>query len=95
MVFVTGTTSAFSRVAHEDAGLVSGLTNTAHELGFAIGVAVISTIAAASVGTPFGSIQGFSDAFLFAGAASIVAAGLALWTLPSSRQAIEGRAFAH
>ena len=95
MVFVTGTTSAFSRVAHEDAGLVSGLTNTAHELGFAIGVAVISTIAAASVGAPSGSIQGFSDAFLFAGAASIVAAGLALWMLPSSRQAIEGHAFAH
>jgi EmrB/QacA subfamily drug resistance transporter len=95
MVFVTGTTSAFSRVAHEEAGLVSGLTNTAHELGFAIGVAVISTIAAASVGAPSGSIQGFSDAFHFAGAASIVAAGLALWTLPASRQAIEGHAFAH
>ena len=95
MVFVTGTTSAFSRVAHEDAGLVSGVTNTAHELGFAIGVAVLSTIAAASVGVPSGSIQGFSDAFLFAGAASIAAAVLSLWTLPASRQAIEGHAFAH
>jgi EmrB/QacA subfamily drug resistance transporter len=95
MVFVTGTTSAFSRVAHEDAGLVSGLTNTSHELGFAIGVAVISTIAAASVGVPSGSIQGFSDAFLFAGAASIVAAVLALWMLPASSPAIEGHAFAH
>jgi MFS family permease len=95
MVFVTGTTSAFSRVAHDDAGLVSGLTSTAHELGFAIGVAVISTVAAVSVGAPSGSIQGFSDAFLLAGAASIVAAVLAPWTLPASGQAIEGHAFAH
>jgi EmrB/QacA subfamily drug resistance transporter len=95
MVFVTGTTTAFSRTAHEDAGLVSGLTSTAHELGFAIGVAVISTIAAASVGAGSDSTQGFNDAFLFAGGTAIVAAVLALWRLPAGRQVVDGHAFAH
>jgi EmrB/QacA subfamily drug resistance transporter len=93
-MFVTGTTTAFASMAHEDAGLVSGLVNTAHELGFALGVAVISTIAASSVAAP-GSIDGFRDAFTAAGLVAVVLAVVAQRALPGEREVAAGRAFAH
>jgi EmrB/QacA subfamily drug resistance transporter len=95
MVLVTGTTTAFSRTAHEDAGLMSGLVNTAHELGFALGVAIVSTIAAVSLGAQPGSVDGFRDGFLAAGVVAVVAALAALRVLPAERPALEGHAFAH
>jgi EmrB/QacA subfamily drug resistance transporter len=95
MALVTGTSTAFSGSEHEDAGLVSGLVNTAHELGFALGVALISTIAAASLGARPGSIDGFRDAFLFAGSAALVTAVVAMRVLPADRPTVQGHAFAH
>jgi EmrB/QacA subfamily drug resistance transporter len=94
-LFVVGTTTSFAAIEHEDAGLVSGLVNTGHELGFALGVALVSTIAAASVGTEAVSIGGFRDAFLAAAVFAIVAAVGALRFLPAGRLATEGHAFAH
>ena len=43
--FVCATTAAMNGLPHQDMGLASGLVSTAHELGAALGVAVISTIA--------------------------------------------------
>jgi EmrB/QacA subfamily drug resistance transporter len=93
-MFVIGTTTAFGGMAHEDAGLVSGLVNTAHELGFALGVAVISTIAAGSVAAA-GSIGGFRDAFTVAGVVALALAVLAQRALPGGREQVVGHAFAH
>jgi predicted MFS family arabinose efflux permease len=93
--FVTGTTSAFAGSGHEDAGLVSGLVNTGHEIGFALGVAIVSTIAASSLAGGSGSILGFRDAFVAAGVVSALAAIAAVRLLPADRPAMEGHAFAH
>jgi EmrB/QacA subfamily drug resistance transporter len=92
--FVTGTTSAFAGSGHEDAGLVSGLVNTGHEIGFALGVAIVSTIAASSLAVGSGSILGFRDAFVAAGVVSALAAIAAVRLLPADRPAMEGHAFA-
>jgi EmrB/QacA subfamily drug resistance transporter len=100
MAFVTATTAALSRVDPHHAGMVSGVVTTAHELGAALGVAVASTIAGASVDTGSAAtsvvVAGFGDAFLagavLAGLAAVAAARL----LPPGRPpASDGPAFAH
>jgi EmrB/QacA subfamily drug resistance transporter len=63
MTFVSATTTAFSEVAHHDAGTASGLVNTSHELGLALGVAIASTVAAGSLAGS-GGVAGFQTAFL-------------------------------
>jgi MFS family permease len=63
MTFVSATTTAFSEVAHHDAGMASGLVNTSHELGLALGVAIASTVAAGSLAGS-GGVAGFQTAFL-------------------------------
>jgi EmrB/QacA subfamily drug resistance transporter len=44
-VFATATIAALDRVAEREAGVASGLSNTAFQLGGALGVAIVSTIA--------------------------------------------------
>ncbi|MFJ1546650.1 MFS transporter [Streptomyces sp. NPDC088246] len=78
-VFVTATATALGMVAHEEAGLASGVVNTFHEVGGSIGVAVVSTVAAAGIEGAAGSVSGFADAFTVcaaAAAACSVVAGL-------------------
>jgi len=82
-VFVSASVAAMADVAHEEAGLASGLMTTAHELGAALGVAVLSAVALAGGlggGDPAAVAAGFQDGFVVAGA---VALGLALVTLPA------------
>src|SRR5262245_10066377 len=45
--FVASSTTALSQVGHHEAGLASGILSTFHEFGAAIGVAAVSSIAAA------------------------------------------------
>jgi EmrB/QacA subfamily drug resistance transporter len=47
LVFVSASVTAMSEVDHEHAGLASGLMTTAHELGGAVGVALLSAVALA------------------------------------------------
>ncbi|MDG4861049.1 MFS transporter, partial [Streptomyces sp. T-3] len=65
--FVCATTAAMNGLPHQDMGLASGLVSTAHELGAALGVAVISTIAGASLEGPAAGravgTGGFDNAF--------------------------------
>ncbi|MET7644957.1 MFS transporter [Streptomyces sp. NPDC005426] len=79
-VFVTATTTALGMVPHGEAGLASGVVNTFHEVGGSIGVAVVSTVAAAGIGGVAGTVTGFADAFLVcavaAGGCAVVAAAL-------------------
>jgi EmrB/QacA subfamily drug resistance transporter len=100
-IFIT----ALSGVEDERAGLVSGLTTTAHEIGIALVLPVLSTIAVSRIGadTPLASgldpelaTAGFRDAFAGAAIISLAAALLALAALrrsdvaPGSRPALAG-----
>jgi EmrB/QacA subfamily drug resistance transporter len=60
----------------EETGMLSGLNTTGHEIGGALGVAVLVTIASAG---------GIADAFLAAAAISLAGAVVALLVLPPAR----------
>jgi hypothetical protein len=95
-----------SGVGESEAGLVSGLTNTAHEIGIALVLAVLSTIALGGVGAgslagatdlnPALATDGFADAFRAAAGIAFGAAVLALTALRASDVARGSEpAFAH
>jgi EmrB/QacA subfamily drug resistance transporter len=84
LAFVTATVAALAGVAEHEAGLASGLSNTALQIGAALGVAIATTVAvsrsddylAANAGAnPLGVLnEGFQSAFL----ACVVLAGIGL-----------------
>jgi EmrB/QacA subfamily drug resistance transporter len=88
---VTATTTAMAQIDPRHAGMTSGLINTCHELGAALGVAFASTIASSSVGTSQagGAIVtgGFGDAFLASAVVAALVAVAALWLPPPGRPA--------
>ena len=94
---VAAATTLFGRVGDEDAGLASGLMNAAHEVGFALGVAMLSTVGGASLfAGPGAGGGGLEAAFLACVAVAGLGVGLALHVLPSARPATTGRRiFAH
>ncbi|GIF78065.1 MFS transporter [Asanoa siamensis] len=84
-VFVAASTSALSQVRPDEAGVTSGILSTFHEFGASLGVAVVSSIAAASIaGT---TDTGFTNAFTFAAVTAVVAGGLAAVVVPPHRPA--------
>ncbi|TCC30659.1 MFS transporter [Kribbella sindirgiensis] len=96
-VFVTATTTTLANVPAAESGVASGVVNTFHELGGSIGVAVVSTIAAASLssaGTP--DLGGFTDAYLASAIAAAGAAVVALVLVPAGKpQAVAGHGHGH
>jgi EmrB/QacA subfamily drug resistance transporter len=84
LAFVTATVAALAGVAEHESGLASGLSNTALQIGAALGVAIVSTVAvsrsedylAANKGAnPLVVLnEGFQSAFL----ACVVLAGIGL-----------------
>jgi sugar phosphate permease len=93
-VFVTATTTALGMVEHHEAGLASGVVNTVHEVGGSIGVAVVSTIAAAA-GIEAGSVGGFTDAFTVCALAAAASAAAALALVPRGKPQISGCPHVH
>lgn len=79
--FVAASTTALAQVDYKIAGLASGLLSTFHEFGAAFGVAVVSSIAAASIAGTSGT--GFGRAFTFTAITAAVAAVLALFAVPA------------
>jgi EmrB/QacA subfamily drug resistance transporter len=93
-LFVAATTAALGRAGQHEAGLVSGVVYTFHELGAAICVAVASTVAAAGL-TSTPSIDGFTDAFTVFTVVAAVAALLSLRLVPSGTPQMTGAPHAH
>ncbi|BDU06499.1 MFS transporter [Nocardia cyriacigeorgica] len=88
--FVVMGTIAMRGVSAEEAGMASGLLNSSRQLGGALGLAVLTTVAATVTGadhTPAGLSDGYSTAFLLGGA--LIAAGTVIAGLLVSRTAAE------
>jgi EmrB/QacA subfamily drug resistance transporter len=87
LVFPGVTVTALSRVDPEEAGLASGFLATSHELGAALGVAVLAAIAAAAgdITTLTGIAAGYQDGFIAAGGIAAALAAVALLSVPSIR----------
>jgi EmrB/QacA subfamily drug resistance transporter len=97
LAFVTASIAALAGVAENEAGLASGLSNTAFQIGAALGVAIVSTVAvsrsedylAANEGAnPLVALtEGFQSAFLACVALAGIGVALALLLLGRPRQA--------
>ena len=83
LVFVAVTVSAMADVGHEEAGLASGIMTTAHELGAALGVAILAAVATSN-GNP---VSGYGNAFFVAAAIASLLAVVAAFALPVLRPA--------
>jgi hypothetical protein len=79
--------AAMSGVGHAGAGAASGLMSTAHEVGSALGVAVLSSAA--------GTTLNFGHAMVVAAAIAGALAVLALLAAPAVRPAAGVRVSAH
>jgi EmrB/QacA subfamily drug resistance transporter len=90
LVFPAASVTAMADVHGEHAGLASGLLSTGHELGAALGVAVLSAVAAGPR-LPVG----YQDGFLVAAAAAVVLGLIALAAVPAIRPAGEARMALH
>jgi EmrB/QacA subfamily drug resistance transporter len=87
--FVAITLLATSGVEHQDAGLASGLFNTAQQVGGALGLAILSTLAANATGSALGKLHHPARAIVnqaqlngfhvaFAAGAILMAAGIVI-----------------
>jgi len=92
-VFVTATTAALSDVGEGNAGLASALVNTFHEFGASMGIAVLSTVAAAGINR--GVVAGFTTAFTFCAIVAAVAAAISVYLVPAGKAHQVGRVHIH
>jgi hypothetical protein len=83
LAFPAVSITALSRIDHEAAGMASGLMSTAHEVGAALGVAILATIAA---GADTGA-AGYGDATLATAIAAGLLAAAAAVSFPAVRPA--------
>jgi EmrB/QacA subfamily drug resistance transporter len=96
-VFATATIAALEGVAEREAGLASGLSNTAFQLGGALGVAIVSTVAVSrsegyEAANPLvGLTEGFQSAFVACVVLAAMGAVLALLLLGRPRKAAQKR----
>jgi EmrB/QacA subfamily drug resistance transporter len=87
MVFVAVSASAMGGIPDEHAGMASGFMMTGHEVGAALGVAVISAIATSAgvLTTESGAADAFSRGSVGAAVLAVAFAAFALVRMPSTR----------
>jgi EmrB/QacA subfamily drug resistance transporter len=95
LAFVTATVAALAGVAEHESGLASGLSNTAFQMGAAIGTAIVATVAVSRTedylagnadASPLVALtEGFQSAFLAAAILAGIGAALALLLLGRPR----------
>lgn len=85
-LFVIGAIVALSDAPPERAGVASGLAATFHELGGALGVATVSSVAAAGLAYgAAGGTDGYSRGFWFSAAFAVALAVVAAVAMPGPR----------
>jgi len=90
---VAASTTALADTPPAEAGLRSGVINTFHELGSALGVAVLSSLAAPSLTGM--RLTGFTRAFAACAVAALAAALVALALAPAGRAAASATPHGH
>jgi hypothetical protein len=96
MVFVPVSVTSMTGIPTSHAGVASGFLMTGHEVGAALGVAVLSAVAstAGSLTSATGAAEAFSRGFIGAAAIAAVFAVFALVRMPATR-AIGGAGSMH
>jgi EmrB/QacA subfamily drug resistance transporter len=86
LVFVAVAVSALAGIPAEHAGMASGFLMTGHEVGAALGVAVLSAVAtgAGSLTDPAGVIAGFFPAFVAAAVLNVLVGVVAWLRMPAA-----------
>jgi EmrB/QacA subfamily drug resistance transporter len=87
IAIVTVSVSILTGSRAEEAGMLSGLNSTGHEVGGALGIAVFSTIAAGASGIILGphAASGIGHAFLIAAFVATLASLVAIAVLPQAK----------
>jgi EmrB/QacA subfamily drug resistance transporter len=89
LAFIPSLGTAISSARPEEGGLAAGIVNTSYQIGSALGLALMTAIAAdrgaREIGNPALLTDGFSAAFVGAGLVALAGAGIALVTLRSPR----------
>ena len=90
VILVSVSVAVLTGAQEEEAGMLSGLNTTGHEIGGSIGVAVLATIATGAFSGGSGPAaaaelaNGIGDAFMAAGIIAGVSSAIALAVLPSA-----------
>ena len=87
LVFVAAFVSSAAGIPAEHAGLASGLVMTGHEIGAALGVAILGAVSASagSLATVHGAATGSARGFAVAAVIALVVAAIAAVTMPKAR----------
>ena len=87
LVFVAVSATAMADIPDQHAGMASGFLMTGHEIGAALGVAVLSAAAsgAGALGTPDGAAAAFERGFVTAAVIAVAFAALAVLRMPATR----------
>ena len=95
MVFAPVSVTAMAGIPPQHAGMASGFLMTGHEVGAALGVAVLSAVAgtAGNLASATGVVDGFDRGFLAAAGIALAVAAFAYLRMPAAR--VDGGARMH
>jgi EmrB/QacA subfamily drug resistance transporter len=96
LVFPAVSVTAMSGVQPHEMGLAAGLVSTAHEIGAALGVAVLAAIAAIADATSVADVaSGYEAGFVAAAVIALALAALAVVAVPTVKPEASAQAMAH